>query len=343
MQFINREQEKKDLIAHLETEPNAILFLYGPKSCGKTSLINNVINNKLDKKKFDIKYINFRNILMTEYQDFINVFFRDVFVEKNEREIEEIRKYNLGIFSLDVSDKQKILEKKLNPFEVMTKKLRNIADSNLRPIIIIDEIQTIKDMLISENKSLISELFNYFVSLTKEMHLAHVVILTSDSYFIEDIYSNAKLSKTSNFYLVNHLEKAEIIKWLSQKEYNFSQEDIDYIWEKFGGSAWEIWELIKYLKSDLSLKEAVQKNIEELQGKLWDFYDNKLDRDLRSDFKKVSCELADKGVYKIRDEDNLSSLIREAVEKDFWFYNASKRSIIPNSKSIQNVFKEIFK
>ncbi|MCD6363040.1 MAG: ATP-binding protein, partial [Synergistetes bacterium] len=38
MKFWNREKEIKWLKKYLQTEPNAILFIYGPKSSGKSTL-----------------------------------------------------------------------------------------------------------------------------------------------------------------------------------------------------------------------------------------------------------------------------------------------------------------
>ncbi len=39
MKFWDREKEKEELKAYLKSEPNAILFVYGPKSSGKSTLL----------------------------------------------------------------------------------------------------------------------------------------------------------------------------------------------------------------------------------------------------------------------------------------------------------------
>ena len=51
MKFWDREKEKKWLKRYLQTEPNAILFVYGPKSSGKTTLLMKVVE-ELPKEKF---------------------------------------------------------------------------------------------------------------------------------------------------------------------------------------------------------------------------------------------------------------------------------------------------
>ncbi len=38
--FIDRENEMAELRNYLESRPNSILFLYGPKSSGKTTLMS---------------------------------------------------------------------------------------------------------------------------------------------------------------------------------------------------------------------------------------------------------------------------------------------------------------
>ena len=57
---------------------------------------------------------------------------------------------------------------------------------------------------------LINELFKFFIALTKQNNLAHVVCLTSDSYYMEELYWDTKLANTSDFYLMKHLSKKDI-------------------------------------------------------------------------------------------------------------------------------------
>ena len=69
--FIDREEEIKFLKEFFEDKPSRILFLYGPKSTGKTTLIEYVIENELfedfklfKSQKYNVKYINFRRKLI---------------------------------------------------------------------------------------------------------------------------------------------------------------------------------------------------------------------------------------------------------------------------------------
>ena len=71
--FINREKEIKYLNSWLESEPNALLFIYGPKSCGKTTLMNKVLE-AMDEKNYAINYLNLRRMHFSNYKTFCIVF-----------------------------------------------------------------------------------------------------------------------------------------------------------------------------------------------------------------------------------------------------------------------------
>lgn len=45
--FVNREDEIEFFKEYFKTEPERVLFVYGPKSTGKTTLIEYVIENEL--------------------------------------------------------------------------------------------------------------------------------------------------------------------------------------------------------------------------------------------------------------------------------------------------------
>ncbi len=53
---------------------------------------------------------------------------------------------------------------------------------------------------------LIYKLFNFFVRLTKELHRAHVVVMTSDSLFLEQVYSEAMLKGRCDYLLVDDFD-----------------------------------------------------------------------------------------------------------------------------------------
>ncbi|MDQ7032777.1 MAG: ATP-binding protein, partial [Desulfonauticus sp.] len=75
--FIDRDDEEKFILERLEKRPENILFIYGPKSSGKTNFIEYIVEEKLSKKRdrFYVNYINFRGYALVNYSSFLNVYF----------------------------------------------------------------------------------------------------------------------------------------------------------------------------------------------------------------------------------------------------------------------------
>jgi len=340
MHFINRKQETKELLDYLNSESNAILFLYGPKSCGKSTLLKKIIQEKIDIKKFAVSYINLRSVIIYNFKTFLDIFFQNKkrFFQKVKQVIKGIT-INAGFFEVGLRDK---LMLKKNAFKIMEDQIIKSNKKGIKPVIIIDEIQELKSIYMNGERNLLNELFNFFISLTKQNHLAHVILATSDSCFLEEIYANAKLAKTCQFYLINHLEKKDIEKWLKLEGLK-NKKDIDYVWNNLGGSPWEIQQVLIDLKNKRSLKNAMERVTKDLLGRIRLFYQDRVgDKNEQNKFKKVSQEIAKKGFYQKKDNDNLRDLIKEATENDIWFFEAAENKIKANSKSIENIFKKIF-
>ncbi|WP_461833336.1 ATP-binding protein [Desulfothermus sp.] len=252
--FINREKEFKFLQNWIESEPNAILFLYGPKSGGKTTLIYKFIDS-LDKGKYEIKDFNLREYVISNYKDFLSVFFGIDF-SKSKEDVKEKRQYNLRVFKLDVEVYKGLQNLEYDAFEIMKKELLKIREQGKKPIILIDELQALEDIYINGKRELIKEVFNFFIAMTKESHLCHVIVASSDGYFIEKIYTYSKLSKTSKLIEIDYLDKEAIYYWLKNIDrennitnYRLTDEQIDLIWEKLGGSIWEIDDILQTMLS----------------------------------------------------------------------------------------------
>lgn len=245
--FINRKHEVRFLSNWIAERPNSLLFIYGPKSSGKTTLLYRFIKDNLTNSAYDIKHFNLREIMITRYQDFIRAFFEhDYSQEKGD--VRERREYDLKVFKLSVEVLKGLDANELDPFTVMKKELSKLNDRGIRPIIIIiDELQALEGIYLNGQRELLKELFNFFVAMTKESHLCHVIIASSDGYFIERIYNDSKLKKTSKFLEVPYLSQEDVVSWLNNLEkesairhYTLSPEQIEGIWKTFGGSCGEI-------------------------------------------------------------------------------------------------------
>ena len=95
MRFWDRKKEKEWLKHYLQTEPNAILFAYGPKSSGKTTFLMKVAK-ELSNDSFIYYWADLRGKLISSYKD--------------------------------------VLEER-NAFEVMEKELTHNVESERKPVI----------------------------------------------------------------------------------------------------------------------------------------------------------------------------------------------------------------
>jgi len=138
----------------------------------------------------------------------------------------------------------------------------------IKPVIILDEFQYLKNIIIDKENNLLlnEELFKFFIRLTKVNHLAHVICATSDSYYIEELYNHAKLKNTSKYFLVDHLEKKDIIGWLKSED--FEDEVIEYFWDHLWGSVWEIWQCLIDYKNTWDYKTPIQTMIDDEYAKI---------------------------------------------------------------------------
>ncbi|MBN1970995.1 MAG: AAA family ATPase [Candidatus Delongbacteria bacterium] len=245
--FINRKKEVQFLNNWVKERSKNLLFVYGPKSSGKTTLLYRLINNEWkDNRKFDVKHINLRTILISNYNSFIQTFF-NIDYSKDKSDVKEKREYNAKVFKLTVETFKGIDEKLLDPFEVMEQELKLLNKKGIKPIIVIDELQALENIYMTDQRELLKELFNFFVSITKETHLAHVIVASSDGYFIERIYNESKLKKTSEFLEIDYLDENDVKYWLDNlekesaiTEYTLTNDQKRMIWENFGGSVSEI-------------------------------------------------------------------------------------------------------
>ncbi|MBI4648337.1 MAG: ATP-binding protein, partial [Bacteroidia bacterium] len=107
MKFIDRKPEIKYLKNHFESEPNALLFLYGPKSSGKSTLLSQAIN-KIDTKKYVINFLDLREVLIYDFNSFLDTFFPKSLYGKV-KDIADGITLNIGFFGINVGD-DKILK-----------------------------------------------------------------------------------------------------------------------------------------------------------------------------------------------------------------------------------------
>ena len=257
MKFYDREKELNYLKNYVQLEPNSILFVYGPKSSGKSTVMMRVIK-ELENSNIVFFYYNLRKYATPTKDEFLSIFF-----EKGDKKyLLNKLEINFKIFKFGIEENFGFNNIKLNDvFAKINESINTVIKDGKRPVLVIDELQKLKNIYFNDGKSLLNELFNLFVSLTKMEHLCHVICLTSDTLFIDNVYRNSSLSEASEYYLIDWLKKHDIKKIL--KEERFNEKEIDYCLN-YLSLPYEISQLINNKKLGLSVEETIKRwiNIE---------------------------------------------------------------------------------
>ncbi|ADG14024.1 ATPase [Methanocaldococcus infernus ME] len=346
MKFFNREKEIREILSILEFEPNFIYFIYGPINSGKTALINEVIN-KLDEK-YVVFYFDLREIFISKYEDFIEVLFEEYEEDKNPIElVKSLVKDSSVLFGIPTPKNtlETLLSKKKpkNVFKYITNILLELRKEGKQPIIILDELQKIGDLKI--NGFLIYELFNYFISLTKHKHLCHVFCLSSDSLFIEKVYSEAMLNGRAKYLLVDDFDKETALRFMDFLAKNIlnkklSNKEKELIYSYVGGKPVDIIYVIQELKIK-NLKEILNYLLSDAKQKLKYFLE-----DVKEKNETLYKEILDalkvfKDSYEVEDI-TINKKVRELlVKRNILFLDPIRGTLKPQSFLVWRAIKKI--
>ena len=238
IEFHNRENEIKEIRVILDSRPTLITFIYGPINSGKTELITHTIEELPDE--YVVFYINLRTKFLSSYDDFIESLFEmemdDEGASKKRREtlaelvssVTKVAGIPINKEFLDYVFKD---NKPKNAFSYILRLFEEVKATGKQPVLILDELQKIGD--VNVNGSVIYELFNFFIDLTKETHLAHVFVATSDSLFMERVYSEAMLEGRCRYLLVDDFDRETTAAFLDK--YGFTADETAVAWDYCGG------------------------------------------------------------------------------------------------------------
>jgi len=343
-EFINRNKEIAFFKKYFSQNPERILWVYGPKSTGKTTLIEYIIENELSKNKlfskssYWIKYINFRGLFISNYTNFVESFLEPT--DKNDDFSNEISsEFNLGVIKIKANTLQKIKNKDENLFNTLIINLQKIKKQK---IIIIDEIQALEEIYYDEGKLLLDEFLNFCVRLTKELHLCHIVILTSNTLFLNRIYTNAKLKVTSSFKKIEHLEFDEINEWLKTK--NFTEKEIKLIYEYLGGSTARIKKLMDEYKEFDSIEKYLENEVKIALNEIEFFIAQKdiSDEDVEK-FNFIAKEILENGYFYSKELKKYLKTISLFCEVEILFFDPINNITTTNSEIYNKAFEEMLK
>jgi AAA+ ATPase superfamily predicted ATPase len=348
--FINRAKELKYLDEYINIRPESILFLHGPKSSGKTTLLYKFFEQIEKQQKLDVKFLNLRKRFIPNYKDFLRIFF-GVDYSKSREDVKEKREYDLKFFKLSVEVLKGMETGELDPFVIMETEFLKQTKKGIKPVVIIDELQSIDHIYMNNGKDrqLIIELFNFFVAMTKESHLAHVIIASSDGYFLYTVYNDSRLKKTSRFYKVDYLPKEDMMEWLLNlekyskiKDYTLSPEDAEKIWNTVGGSMWEAQEILTDLFTT-PLDEVLSLYLKKIKVMMGHYIgaDDKKEKILSLFLTKEEANTRDflqAGTAK----EELEDLLRDMVRNNILYFDPTEGLYYPQGKSYQEGIRLFF-
>jgi hypothetical protein len=344
--FINRNTELKELRNFVNKEPCEILFIHGPKSSGKTTLLYEFLEQIQKEQQMDVKFLNLRKKMTGNYKDFIRIFF-GIDYSRSKEDVKEKRQYNLfNFFKLSVEVLKGMESGELDPFEIMEKEFLKLNEKGIKPVIIIDELQAIDHIYMNNgnDRQVIIELFNFFVAMTKESHLAHVIIASSDGYFLNTVYTDSRLKQTSEFYKVDFLPKEDVMKWLMNlekysqiKEYSLTEEDAEKIWDTVGGSMWEVQNILGHL-FDNPIDDVLTLHKKRMKGIIayYTMFDKKRREALRVIDEKEVLREADTDLETLGMESGeLKELLKDMVRNNILYFDPVEAIYYPQSRSYQ--------
>ena len=256
MPFFNREGDIRRVKSVLSGEPNLVYFVYGPINSGKTSLLMRVFDEL--PSEYKIFYINFRGF-EGGYSKFTRAFF-----ELGDKSLWEKLKEKMPIVAAAVEYVEKVAKKintaielpgevirmlqvggedpeKIDLFHYLERLMKRLVEKGKKPVLILDEMQVLKDELNAVGQPLLARLFNFAVRMTKETHLCHVLCATSDCLFVDLVYSSARLEGRSKYILIDDLDKDSAFEVYER----FGFEEKDLVWEYIGGKVGDMVSLFE--------------------------------------------------------------------------------------------------
>jgi AAA+ ATPase superfamily predicted ATPase len=281
IEFHNRERETKELRSILDSRPTLITFIYGPINSGKTELITHTIEEL--PEDYVVFYINLRTKFLASYDDFIESLFEmemesEGTLKKGKETLAELVSSVTKVAGIPIT--KEFLDyvfkdnKPKNAFSYIIKLFLEVKATGKQPVLILDELQKIGDVKV--NGFLVYELFNFFIDLTKELHLAHVFVVTSDSLFIEQIYNEAMLQGRCRYLLVDDFDEATTAAFL--EGHGFTDDEKAAAWNCCGGKPVYLIELVNYKNREKKVRELLMlrtgeikttlKRVRELGGKI---------------------------------------------------------------------------
>jgi len=346
IEFHNRKNEIKEIRAILNNRPTLITFIYGPINSGKTELINHVTSEL--PEEYVVFYINLRTKFLASYDEFIESLF------EMEMETEATKRKRKETLAELVSSLTKVAgipinkefldyvfkdNKPKNAFSYIIKLFEEVKATGKQPVLILDELQKIGDVKV--NGSLIYELFNFFIDLTKELHLAHVFVMTSDSLFIEQIYSEAMLEDRCRYLIVDDFDYKTTAVFLDK--YGFTDKEKAIVWEYCGGKPICLVELANAKLNGKDVENESKKLLKIRTSRMLSIFDDISLGEVKYSEKNIIKEFMNFEQEEILLYDRINKEKIFLVGRNVLFIDPTQRTIKPQSRLNLLAIREVMK
>ena len=349
MKFYNREKDIKRLKAVISGDPNLVYFVYGPINSGKTALLMKVFEEL--PEEYRVFYVNFRWRYVTSVEDLLQVLFevregetrsiREVVKEVLKEGARSVAKYK-GIPVSERTFEVLFGERRIeNLFGYLEEVFEEIREHGKVPVFVLDELQSIREVINASGKSIIHELFNFLVGLTKEKHLCHCLCATSDCLFIEEIYSNARLEGRARYIMVDDLGKEEAFR--VYEEFGFGNRDL--VWEYIGGKLGDMVVLFEEKKAGVNEKEALRILLRSEVGRIEWMLDSLEEGEKKGppveevrEFLKKFTDKWERPYREVR-----GRILKFLIGENILFYDPVEGVVRPQGRLTQRAIKEIFR
>ncbi|MCD6362455.1 MAG: ATP-binding protein [Synergistetes bacterium] len=351
-EFVDREREKEELKAVLSGRPNLVYFVYGPINSGKTTLLMKVFEEL--PEEYIVFYINFRWREVSNIGELLQVLFEVKYGEgkKAVREfIKEVLKTGgraLEKFKgIPISERLfdilfRSMRKEEDVFRYLEVVFEEIVKERLKPVFVLDEMQTIREVMNAAGRPVLNGLFNFLVGMTKEKHLCHCLCSTSDCLFIEDVYSNAHLEGRAEYILVDDLSKEKAFE--AYEEFGFGDKEL--LWDYIGGKIGDMVRVFEDKKRGYGERGSVERMLNDQKVKLKSFLEA-VEEGEKGNIAVI--EEVEKAFIKMGKEEReieAEKIPRKVrlflIQANMLFYNPLEGTVRPQSRLLWRAIREVF-
>lgn len=189
--MVDRIYEKGILKDYLKHDPSGIILVTGPVSCGKSTLVVNVLKGRKNVAHFDVRDIQFKTVhdLASKLQHLFGIqkisdlYNKWVAPDGKADWMNNVIRFIWGVrmpFLLSsILTSQPDLESVLRDIESILRAAEGVEE--VKPVLFIDEFQAFRELLKTrEGQEALKKLLLWFVKVSKDLKLCHIVLSSSD-------------------------------------------------------------------------------------------------------------------------------------------------------------------